>query len=197
MTCQWARISGPGRSHINRRNKRETFAPNLVPQFSHPTYHFPFPVIPPPMSTMAASTLACLPKAKPDHSFARPPKSKLGLFLWRRRMWFESTFVLSMLEPWEKILLCKSIPSLLVLTTELTPLYGLVTIFVGTFILVMTGLVKYLPEHIVIMQRRAVYYLWGQEGDERLLWQWLGIGVSAAANVTEGTPGLPGLYKAL
>ena len=31
------------------------------------------------------------------------------------------------------------------------------------------------------MQRRAIYYLWGQEGDERLLWQWLGLGVSAGS----------------
>jgi Small subunit of serine palmitoyltransferase-like len=34
----------------------------------------------------------------------RPPKSALGAFLWRRQIWFEATFALSMLEPWEKVL---------------------------------------------------------------------------------------------
>ncbi|KAG5640476.1 hypothetical protein DXG03_008381 [Asterophora parasitica] len=124
------------------------------------------------MSTVPSSSLATLPRPKPDLSHTRRPKSSIGIFFWRCRMWFEATFVLSMLEPWEKIII--------------------LTIFLGTVLLVMTGLVKYLPEHISIMQRRAMYYLWGQEGDERLLWQWLG--VSAAANVAEGAPGL---YKEL
>ncbi len=34
----------------------------------------------------------------------RPPRSFLGKFLWRRRVWVEVTFALSMLEPWEKFL---------------------------------------------------------------------------------------------
>jgi hypothetical protein len=33
----------------------------------------------------------------------------LKILLWRWRMWFESTFVLSMLEPWEKILIGESL----------------------------------------------------------------------------------------
>ena len=31
--------------------------------------------------------------------------------------------------------------------------------------LVMIGLFQYLPQHVMVMQRRAMYYLWGQEGD--------------------------------
>ncbi|KAJ6598479.1 hypothetical protein DFH09DRAFT_876878, partial [Mycena vulgaris] len=100
---------------------------------------------------------AHLPPPKPDHSHTRRPTSALGVFLWRRRMWFEATFVLSMLEPWEKLLL--------------------ITIFAVLFLLVGSGIVMYLPRHLDLMQRRAVYYLWGQEGGERLLWQWLGFGV--------------------
>ena len=49
-----------------------------------------------------------LPAPKPDHRATQPPPkdaSSLRIFLWRQRMWFESTFVLSMLEPWEKVLL--------------------------------------------------------------------------------------------
>jgi hypothetical protein len=51
-----------------------------------------------------------------------------------------------------------------------------VTLFAALFILVCYGMVMYFPQHLMIMQRRAVYYLWGQEGGERLLWQWLGFG---------------------
>jgi hypothetical protein len=42
--------------------------------------------------------------SSPSYYIYRPPKSALGAFLWRRRMWFEATFALSMLEPWEKVL---------------------------------------------------------------------------------------------
>ncbi|KAF9042892.1 hypothetical protein BJ165DRAFT_1312883, partial [Panaeolus papilionaceus] len=83
------------------------------------------------------------------------PTSRMGLFFWRRRMWFESTFVLSMLEPWEKVLL--------------------LTIFALLFVLISTAIFKYMPHHLLFLRRRAIYYLWGQEGDERLLWQWLGL----------------------
>lgn len=59
-----------------------------------------------PQDKMATSSPPIrLPHPKPDHNSTRPPNSKLGVFFWKRRMWFESTFVLSMLEPWEKILL--------------------------------------------------------------------------------------------
>jgi len=55
-----------------------------------------------------------------------------------------------MLEPWEKIL-CLIIFSLLTM-------------------LVMIGLFQYLPQHVMVMQRRAIYYLWGQEGDVFRSW---------------------------
>ncbi|KAJ8590724.1 hypothetical protein M405DRAFT_789951 [Rhizopogon salebrosus TDB-379] len=71
-------------------------------------------------------------------------------YLWKQRVKFESTLALSMLEPWEK-LLCLIIFSLLTL-------------------LVMIGLFQYLPQHVVVMQRRAMYYLWGQEGDVLRSW---------------------------
>ncbi|KAK7052294.1 hypothetical protein R3P38DRAFT_3172617 [Favolaschia claudopus] len=97
-----------------------------------------------------------LPPAKPDHASTARPDSPFAEFLWRRRLWFESTFALSMLEPWEKILL--------------------LTIFAALFILVASGIIMYFPQHLAVMQRRAIYYLWGQEGSERTVWQWLGLG---------------------
>ncbi len=87
-------------------------------------------------------------------------------------MWFESTFVLSMLEPWEKVLLCRFTYALSRKTpANLNSTYHLVTILGVFCLLVISGLFKYLPHHLNVMQRRAVYYLWGQEGDPRVLWQ--------------------------
>jgi hypothetical protein len=47
---------------------------------------------------------------RPQKPKARYPKpsSALGQFLWRKKMWIEATFALSMLERWEKVLICKS-----------------------------------------------------------------------------------------
>nr|GAT58893.1 predicted protein [Mycena chlorophos] len=90
-----------------------------------------------------------MPPAKPNHDFTRKPDGAVAEFLWRRRMWFETTFVLSMLEPWEKIML--------------------LTIFAVLFILVCSGIVLYLPQHMSVMKGRAIYYLWGAEGDERVV----------------------------
>ena len=36
----------------------------------------------------------------------RAPKSALGTFIWKRRVWVEATFALTMLQPWEKLLVC-------------------------------------------------------------------------------------------
>ena len=43
----------------------------------------------------------------------RPPRSKLAAFLWRRRLWVETTFALSMMQPWEKIVVGACCPCLL------------------------------------------------------------------------------------
>ncbi|TFK70003.1 hypothetical protein BDN72DRAFT_819418 [Pluteus cervinus] len=94
-----------------------------------------------------------MPPPRPDFSYLRQPQSKLGKFFWRKRMWFEANLSLSMLEPWEKITVA------CFLTVLLT--------------LLLTGLFKYLPQHLHVMQRRAVYYLSGEE-DETFLWHWIG-----------------------
>ncbi|QRW00612.1 hypothetical protein RhiJN_28630 [Ceratobasidium sp. AG-Ba] len=74
-------------------------------------------------------------------SLSRTPSSAIRRFLWRRQIWFESTFALSMLEPWEKFLLMG------------------VMLFVSTLALV--GSVRYLPNHVSIISRRALFYLHG------------------------------------
>lgn len=49
--------------------------------------------------------------------------------------------------------------------------YGKFTVFIFTFFafFLVSGLYKYLPQHVSIMRQRATYYLWGQDGDDRLL----------------------------
>ena len=42
---------------------------------------------------------------------------------------------------------------------------NVVAIFVIIFIAMLVGLLKYLPRHLMVMQKRAVYYLWGSEED--------------------------------
>ncbi|KNZ75908.1 hypothetical protein J132_00921 [Termitomyces sp. J132] len=136
---------------------------------------------------MTVSTLPAhaLPKPKPDLTATRKPQSPIAIFFWRRRIWFESTFVSSMLEPWEKILLCALAYRLLIPSNRKVSDYFLVTILFASVVLVVTGIYKYLPQQIFLIRRRAIYYLWGQEGDERLLWQWLGLDVDPS----------PGIYK--
>ncbi|KAK0242051.1 hypothetical protein EDD85DRAFT_763171 [Armillaria nabsnona] len=95
-------------------------------------------------------TKAKLLPPKPDLTFTRPPKSKVALFFWRWRMWFESTFVLSMLEPWEKIML--------------------LTIWFICSSFVLSALFRYICQDIGTVQQRVVYYLLGQEGDKTTIW---------------------------
>ncbi|KAI0764682.1 hypothetical protein C8Q74DRAFT_1180092, partial [Fomes fomentarius] len=73
----------------------------------------------------------------------RPPRSFLGKFLWRRRVWVEVTFALSMLEPWEKFLV-------------LVVMYLLLG-------LLLTGVTLYFPNHMALMNARTAYYLFGRE----------------------------------
>ncbi|TBU28173.1 hypothetical protein BD311DRAFT_663929 [Dichomitus squalens] len=74
----------------------------------------------------------------------RPPRSLVGRFFWRQRLWVEVTFALSMLEPWERFLV--------------------MVVFYLTLGLLLTGMTLYLPHHLAQMQTRAAYYLFGRDG---------------------------------
>ncbi|KAH9475880.1 hypothetical protein JR316_0011440 [Psilocybe cubensis] len=127
------------------------------------------------------TTTTHLPPPKPNHAFTRKPESKVGQFFWRRRMWFESTFVLSMLEPWEKILLRYH-----ALTDSSN---NVVSVLALLFLLLSSAILKYMPHHLLFLRRRAMYYLWGQEGDERILWQWLGLTANEGSSAVAGVFG--------
>jgi hypothetical protein len=48
----------------------------------------------------------------------------------------------------------------------------IVTISAVFFVLVFTTILKYLHHRLVVMRGRPV---WAQEGDEGILWQWIGL----------------------
>ncbi|KZT70704.1 hypothetical protein DAEQUDRAFT_737345 [Daedalea quercina L-15889] len=73
----------------------------------------------------------------------RPPKSAVGAFLWRKRVLFETTTGLVLLETWEKILM--------------------IIILYSIAVLCMTGLYKYAPQSAVYVRQRTTYYFLGHE----------------------------------
>ncbi|GLB41050.1 putative small subunit of serine palmitoyltransferase-like [Lyophyllum shimeji] len=109
---------------------------------------------------MAKATMTKLPAPKPDRAYARRPKtdSNLVIFLWRTRMWIESTFAFTVMEQWEKLLV--------------------LTIFTVTFFIVMAWLIEALPQRLVLTYHRAIYYLWGHEGNGRIITEWATDGMS-------------------
>ncbi|KZT70703.1 hypothetical protein DAEQUDRAFT_667385 [Daedalea quercina L-15889] len=73
----------------------------------------------------------------------RPPRTKLAAFLWRRRLWLETTFALSMMQPWEKVVVMCTV-------------WLLLALFV-------TAGYLYFPRHVRYVCGRARYYLLGRE----------------------------------
>ncbi|KAF9527241.1 hypothetical protein CPB83DRAFT_856612 [Crepidotus variabilis] len=109
-----------------------------------------------------------LPPPRPDHSYIRPPKGKLNLYLWRWRIWFEATFGLTVYETWEK--------------------WVVLSIFAFFAILFMIAIFNYLPRRLFVMRKRTAYYLWGSRSNashgidevEKALLRYLGYGNSSA-----------------
>lgn len=76
----------------------------------------------------------------------RPPKNPVGAFLWRRRMWVETTMGLSVLEPWEKVMILLIFYLLLTITA--------------------TGVYRFLPQQLDVLHQRMAYYFFGHEADK-------------------------------
>ncbi|KAH7919520.1 hypothetical protein BV22DRAFT_1022881 [Leucogyrophana mollusca] len=74
-------------------------------------------------------------------------------YLSHRKLMLETTFGISVMEPWEKLVFF-TILSLLTL-------------------LFFTGLYRFLPQSLIDFQRRLSYYLWGHQTDERALRHWM------------------------
>ncbi|KZT06647.1 uncharacterized protein LAESUDRAFT_146667 [Laetiporus sulphureus 93-53] len=100
----------------------------------------------------------------------RPPKNPVGAFFWRKRMLFETTMGLALLERWEKILLSEysSDPSLCMWQCDLLMRRGVVIILYSMLILVVTGLYKYAPQYAVFVKQRTAYYIYGNEPEENV-----------------------------
>ncbi|EIN05472.1 hypothetical protein PUNSTDRAFT_122374 [Punctularia strigosozonata HHB-11173 SS5] len=104
-----------------------------------------------------------MPARAPDFEGSpyRAPDGAVRRFIWRRKMWAEATFALSMLEPWEKVVVW--------------------SIFLGVAVLFLCGLYQYLPHHLDFLRRRAMYYFLGEESGESVSWltagaSWAGSG---------------------
>ncbi|KAG9079970.1 hypothetical protein FRC06_007233 [Ceratobasidium sp. 370] len=70
-------------------------------------------------------------------------KSPVRKFLWRKRVWFESTFALSVMEPWERMLV--------------------LTFFFITWALTAVAAYRTLPGTLHFWNRRMSFYLHGNE----------------------------------
>ena len=102
----------------------------------------------------------------------RPPESPVGAFLWRKRVWFESTFALTMLQPWEKLCLreCRfPVPAVPYQAGRCSVFHVAHRHFAAVFfihsswILLLTALVLYFPNEIAYLIARGRYYLFGEE----------------------------------
>lgn len=95
------------------------------------------------------------------------PSSPLSAMIWRCRIWFEATFVFTMLEPWEKAFLSAS--SLLFTSRDTRAYWAyIVTLFTIITSLFVIGVYKYLPYHLQFLYQRGMYYLLGRQ--EQLDW---------------------------
>jgi len=103
--------------------------------------------------------------ARPDRSIARRPKGDgLKVFFWKKRLLFESTFALTVYEPWEKAVVCES-PFCFTFSTPNKLFRALdtkVTLFAILFSAMAVALVTFLPQRLVSMRQRTIYYLWGE-----------------------------------
>ncbi|PCH42008.1 hypothetical protein WOLCODRAFT_73456 [Wolfiporia cocos MD-104 SS10] len=82
----------------------------------------------------------------------KPPRNALAAFAWRRRVWLETTFALSMMQPWEKVLVA-----------------CFVSLLLGSLV---TGMYLYLPHHLSYIHGRAMYYLLGYDAGVSSAWKW-------------------------
>ncbi|KAJ8488605.1 hypothetical protein ONZ45_g13893 [Pleurotus djamor] len=94
---------------------------------------------------------------KPDLSYyLTPPQTKWGTTIWRWRIRLEATFAITVLEPWEKVVV--------------------VTFLALVFLLILYGVITFVPKQFLTMQRRAIYYIWGHEADAHRVWSGITLG---------------------
>ncbi|WVQ67625.1 uncharacterized protein L199_005828 [Kwoniella botswanensis] len=79
-----------------------------------------------------------------------PPRPPPGIrrLIWNQRIWIESTFATSMMQPWEKALI--------------------LTVLSFVTLLIWFSLYTYFPSHVAYLSRRWSYYVYGDETVEVL-----------------------------
>ncbi|KAI0794892.1 hypothetical protein C8Q75DRAFT_803738 [Abortiporus biennis] len=76
----------------------------------------------------------------------RPPKSPIAAYFWRWRVFLETTSGATVIDPWEKVITF--------------------IVFYLLLFLVITGVVKLMPQQLALFHRRSLYYFWGHESEE-------------------------------
>ncbi|WVQ86064.1 hypothetical protein IAT38_008232 [Cryptococcus sp. DSM 104549] len=84
-------------------------------------------------------------KPAPPMYTPRPPPG-IRRRLWDWSMWFQSTFALSMMQPWEKAVILS--------TLSIVTLLFWISVY------------TYLPNHLAYLSRRFAYYVYGDETAE-------------------------------
>jgi hypothetical protein len=93
------------------------------------------------------------------------PSSPVAYAVWRVQMWAEATFALSMMESWEKVLICMFYSSQARRWSSVIDHRDTGAFIFSLTLLFLTGLIKYLPHHLHFVVRRSMYYLFGRELD--------------------------------
>lgn len=98
----------------------------------------------------------------------RAPVGRLEQWIWRKRLWFESTFILIVLEPWEKLLVCEYSFTLIVSCEDSSigglPPFSLGTVFALLAVFFAWSVYYYLPAQLQFIYTRTKYYVLGEEG---------------------------------
>ncbi|KAF4566293.1 hypothetical protein EYR36_011709 [Pleurotus pulmonarius] len=113
-----------------------------------------------------------LPRPKPDLSYyTNPPKSELARAFWRWHIRMEASFAITVMEPWEKVVVRKycryprQFPEPRWNLELIGDLALAVSVLAILFTLIVVSLIKFVPRQLITMQRRAVYYIWGHEAE--------------------------------
>jgi hypothetical protein len=118
--------------------------------------------LPPVLDDLSTNTMSVSQYARSKRMVVyEAPSNPVAYGLWRVQMWAESTFALSMMERWEKVLICESFD----IPKEFSVLIDAGGLVVALTLVFVTGLVQYLPHHLRFVARRAAYYLLGREAE--------------------------------
>lgn len=91
------------------------------------------------------------------------PSSPVARFFWRRRIWIEATFALSMMEPWERFIVSEYRMQVCPSSHSDCPRTSTVYVVYAILLALAFAAFFYLPHHLSFLHGRAAYYLYGSD----------------------------------